>query len=196
VAEIIVDGVLGTGLRGPARGPAAGAIRYIRSQANESLVVSIDVPSGLNADTGGTEGDAVMADLTVTMGLPKVGLLEPQAIDFVGSGGGGRHRPAARGGGRGRGGSERELVFHHGSQGAVPAPQTKFAQGQLRPRAGGGGSARLCRSAAALAARAATRLGRGPRQRGRAAGIREVVAGAVLEAMVHVCPPENRRRVR
>ncbi len=84
-AEIIVDGVLGTGIRGPARGPAAGAIQYIRSQAPLSLVVSIDVPSGLNADTGEAEGDVVEADLTATIGLPKTGLLAASAADAVGS---------------------------------------------------------------------------------------------------------------
>ncbi len=84
-AEIIVDGLLGTGIAGPARGPVAGAIQYIRAQANESLVVAIDIPSGLNADTGVPEGDAVAADLTVTMALPKRGLLAPAAIDYVGS---------------------------------------------------------------------------------------------------------------
>ena len=85
VAEIIVDGVLGTGLSGPARGPAAGAIQYINSQAGESLVVSIDVPSGLNADTGVAEGDVVTADVTVTLGLPKHGLLETVALEQVGA---------------------------------------------------------------------------------------------------------------
>jgi NAD(P)H-hydrate epimerase len=84
LAEIIVDGVLGTGLSGPARGPAAGAIQYINSQAAESLIVSIDVPSGLNADTGQAEGDVVLADATVTLGLPKRGLLETSALEAVG----------------------------------------------------------------------------------------------------------------
>jgi len=84
-AEIVVDGVLGIGLNGPARGPAAGAIEFIRSRAAESLVISIDVPSGLNADTGLAEGEAVVADVTATIGLPKVGLLSQRAIDHVGS---------------------------------------------------------------------------------------------------------------
>ncbi len=84
-AEIVVDGVLGTGITGPARGPVAGAIQYIRAQANEALIVSIDIPSGLNADTGVPEGDAVAADVTVTMGLPKRGLVAPAAIDHVGA---------------------------------------------------------------------------------------------------------------
>jgi NAD(P)H-hydrate epimerase len=85
VAEIVVDGVLGTGITGPARGPAAGAIEYINGQAEEALVVSIDVPSGLNADTGVCEGDAVMADVTATMGLPKLGMLASAALEHIGS---------------------------------------------------------------------------------------------------------------
>jgi NAD(P)H-hydrate epimerase len=84
-AEILVDGVLGTGIAGPARGPAAAAIQYIRSQANDALCVAIDIPSGLNADTGVAEGDTVMADITVTMGLPKRGLVQPAALEHVGS---------------------------------------------------------------------------------------------------------------
>lgn len=81
---VVVDGVLGTGIEGPARGPAAGAIRYVNMMAGESLVVSIDIPSGLNSDTGEAEGDAVTADVTVTMGLPKRGLIEPSAANHVG----------------------------------------------------------------------------------------------------------------
>jgi NAD(P)H-hydrate epimerase len=84
-AEIIVDGVLGTGIAGPARGPAAGAIQYINAQTRECFCVSIDVPSGLNADTGTAEGEAVMADVTVTLGLPKRGLVEPSAVEYVGT---------------------------------------------------------------------------------------------------------------
>ncbi|MDD4870839.1 MAG: NAD(P)H-hydrate dehydratase [Kiritimatiellae bacterium] len=83
--DIVVDGILGTGITGPARGPAARAIQYINALSERSLVVSIDVPSGLNSDTGKAEGGAVRADVTVTMGLPKTGLLEPCAIDFVGT---------------------------------------------------------------------------------------------------------------
>lgn len=81
---LVVDGILGTGLYGPARGPAAGAIRYINSLARHSLVLAIDAPSGLNSDTGTAEGDVVTADWTVTMGLPKLGLLQPSAVNHVG----------------------------------------------------------------------------------------------------------------
>ncbi|MBU0715451.1 MAG: NAD(P)H-hydrate dehydratase [Verrucomicrobia bacterium] len=83
-APVIVDGVLGTGIQGPARGLASGAIRFINAHAGLSLVVAVDVPSGLDSDTGRAEGDAVMADYTLTMGLPKQGLVEPCAADHVG----------------------------------------------------------------------------------------------------------------
>ncbi len=85
LGDVLVDGILGTGTSGPARGPAAGANRYINAQAQDSLVVAVDIPSGLDADTGAAEGDVVRADVTVTMGLPKKGLVEPCALDYVGT---------------------------------------------------------------------------------------------------------------
>ena len=84
-ADLIVDGILGTGSKGPARGPAVGAIQYMNIQAADSLVISIDIPSGLDADTGCVEGEAVQADLTATIALPKQGLLEPAALNYVGA---------------------------------------------------------------------------------------------------------------
>lgn len=83
--DIIVDGVIGTGLSGPVRGPAASAIHFICSIARFAPVVAIDIPSGLNSDTGKPEGECVKADLTVTMGLPKNGLLQPDALDYIGN---------------------------------------------------------------------------------------------------------------
>jgi hydroxyethylthiazole kinase-like uncharacterized protein yjeF len=82
---IIVDGVLGIGVNGPARGPIGGAIHYINRISDDNIVVSIDVPSGLDADTGASPGETVVADVTATIGLPKTGLLTPQAVPFVGS---------------------------------------------------------------------------------------------------------------
>ncbi len=72
-ADVVVDAVFGTGFRGTPMGLAARAIEAI----NESRlpVVAVDVPSGLDADTGKVEGPCVRASVTVTMGLPKVGLL-------------------------------------------------------------------------------------------------------------------------
>jgi NAD(P)H-hydrate epimerase len=83
--DILVDGVLGTGSSGPARGPAVGAIQYINARSQNALVVAIDLPSGLDADTGEARGEVVRADLTATMALPKKGLVQPAAREYVGT---------------------------------------------------------------------------------------------------------------
>ena len=69
---LIVDALLGTGFSGSPRDPAASWIRLVNS--SNCPVVSLDLPSGLNADDGSTPGEAVRADLTVTFELPKAGL--------------------------------------------------------------------------------------------------------------------------
>ncbi len=68
---VIVDALLGTGVSGAAREPIASWIRAM----NESRVhtVSVDIPSGLSADTGRAAGDAVRANATVSMGATKTG---------------------------------------------------------------------------------------------------------------------------
>ena len=79
---VIVDGLLGTGTRGVARGAIAGAIAEIAERrAAGAAVVSLDVPSGLDATTGAAEG-AVRADLTLAFATMKRGLLI--ARDFAG----------------------------------------------------------------------------------------------------------------
>jgi len=78
--DVIIDGLLGTGVRGAPRGDIAYAIRSINS--SRGLKVSIDVPSGVNPDTGEVPGDAVKADVTVTMAAVKPGLLK--ATEYVG----------------------------------------------------------------------------------------------------------------
>jgi ADP-dependent NAD(P)H-hydrate dehydratase / NAD(P)H-hydrate epimerase len=83
--DILVDGLLGTGIAGPARGLAAAAIQVINRFAEFAHVVAIDAPSGLNTDTGVAEGDVVTADVTATMALPKIGLVQPTAIEYVGN---------------------------------------------------------------------------------------------------------------
>lgn len=82
---MVVDGVLGTGIRGPVRGPAAGAIQFVNQLGESGPVVAVDVPSGLDAETGRAEATTVRADVTVTMGLPKRGLVAQEAIEFVGA---------------------------------------------------------------------------------------------------------------
>ena len=69
---VLVDGLLGTGIRGALREPFATWIRIINDSRNP--VVSIDLPSGLNADDGSADC-CVTADLTVTMAAVKTGML-------------------------------------------------------------------------------------------------------------------------
>ncbi len=73
-AALIVDAVLGTGISGEVRGAARQAIEAMN--AAEAPVVAVDIPSGLDADTGRILGDAVWAHTTVTMAIPKVGLYQ------------------------------------------------------------------------------------------------------------------------
>lgn len=69
----IVDAIFGTGLSSPPSGLAAETIRLVNQ--SQSYVISVDIPSGVDADTGAVLEPAIRAHLTVTMGLPKYGLV-------------------------------------------------------------------------------------------------------------------------
>jgi NAD(P)H-hydrate epimerase len=71
-ADLVVDALFGTGFRGAPRPEAAALVERIASSG--APVVSVDLPSGVNASTGEVDGVAVRADLTVTFHGPKVGL--------------------------------------------------------------------------------------------------------------------------
>ena len=79
---LIVDGLFGLGLNRP----LSEAWQKIIAAINDSKipVLAVDVPSGLNADTGGHFGACVQAAVTLTVGAPKIGLLAPAAWPFVG----------------------------------------------------------------------------------------------------------------
>ncbi|MGA3294288.1 MAG: NAD(P)H-hydrate dehydratase [Candidatus Acidiferrales bacterium] len=73
-AEIIVDALLGTGVRGAVEGILAEVIRDVNAlRSPAAAVVAVDVPSGLVADTGESRGEVVVADYTVTFTAPKPG---------------------------------------------------------------------------------------------------------------------------
>ena len=72
-ADLVLDGVLGIGGVGGLRADAAGLVDLVSS--TESVVVAVDVPSGVDADTGVVPGRAVIADVTVTFGALKPGLV-------------------------------------------------------------------------------------------------------------------------
>lgn len=81
-SDIIVDALLGTGIRGGVSGELAQVIDGIN--ACRCPVVAVDVPSGLDADTGQVTGACVKATVTITLGLAKFGLLDYPGASFVG----------------------------------------------------------------------------------------------------------------
>jgi hydroxyethylthiazole kinase-like uncharacterized protein yjeF len=81
-ADILVDGILGTGISGTVRDAALAGIKAAQRCAGR--VVAIDIPSGVCADTGAILGEAVRADVTVTFGLPKIGLYTYPGREYCG----------------------------------------------------------------------------------------------------------------
>ncbi|MBR3147249.1 MAG: NAD(P)H-hydrate epimerase [Eubacterium sp.] len=82
--DIAVDCVLGTGFRGEPGGSAADAIDMINKAAGTMKVVSCDINSGMNGDTGEAV-KAVKSDLTVSIGFYKTGLLTGKAPELIGA---------------------------------------------------------------------------------------------------------------
>jgi hydroxyethylthiazole kinase-like uncharacterized protein yjeF len=81
-ADLVVDGILGIGGSGALR-PAAAQLAAVVAAA-EAIVVAVDVPSGVDADTGIVPGDAVRADVTVTFGAVKPGLVLAPGSAYAG----------------------------------------------------------------------------------------------------------------
>ena len=81
-ADLMVDAMLGTGARGEVREPVRSAIEALNDCG--SLVLAVDVPSGLDCDTGRPMGLAVRAARTVTFVAAKVGFAQPGAEDYTG----------------------------------------------------------------------------------------------------------------
>lgn len=81
-ASFLVDALLGTGSKGAPRGAVAAAIEC--ALRSEKPLVSIDIPSGVDATTGHAESPCVRAEMTVTLGLPKAGLVFEPGRDRAG----------------------------------------------------------------------------------------------------------------
>ncbi|MDO8732984.1 MAG: NAD(P)H-hydrate dehydratase [Actinomycetota bacterium] len=82
LADVILDGLLGIGVHGELREPIAGIARAVRGSA--ALVIAVDVPSGLDANTGLCAADTVIADQTITFGGMKLGLVVMPGKEFAG----------------------------------------------------------------------------------------------------------------
>lgn len=81
--DVLVDALLGTGFRGAVRSPTDGLIEAINA-AGARAIVAVDVPSGLDCETGEPSNAVVRADLTITFVAIKAGFTTPGAEPFVG----------------------------------------------------------------------------------------------------------------
>ena len=81
-ADLVVDGMLGTGTRGEIREPYASVIGAVNDARRP--VLAIDIPSGLDPDTGKPLGPTVRATKTVTLAAVKVGFRKPGAAEYTG----------------------------------------------------------------------------------------------------------------
>lgn len=178
-ADVVVDALLGTGATGAPRGAVAEAIAAIARAGVP--VVAVDVPSGVDASTGETPGDAVRADVTVTFHAAKLGhVVLP---------------------GRGRVGALVVVPIGIPSDVAVPTPAQLAGPAVLRdlaPRPAYGskydagsvlavGGSRGMTGAIALCTRAALRAGAGLVVAAVPAAEQPVVASLVVEPMTLPC---------
>ncbi len=81
-ADVVVDALVGTGFRGAVEGALLDVCEIVN--AHPAFVVAVDVPSGLDADTGAIDPIALLADLTVTFECPKLGCTLEPGRGFVG----------------------------------------------------------------------------------------------------------------
>jgi NAD(P)H-hydrate epimerase len=86
-AEMVIDALLGTGRSRPIDGALAEVLRRLRAAAERTLppkIIAVDLPTGVDADSGRADDLAVRADMTVTFGLAKVGLYALPGAQYAG----------------------------------------------------------------------------------------------------------------
>lgn len=84
---VLLDGLLGIGAQGPLREPLAELAGWINATriSHPAYTVAMDIPSGVNGDSGEVYEGAVIADLTLTIGVPKPGLFATAAVNHTGA---------------------------------------------------------------------------------------------------------------
>lgn len=82
-ADVMVDAIYGIGLKGSLREPSRSVLARISSMKYPH-VVAVDVPSGIDSDTGANTGEAVLAEVTITFGRMKTGLITLQGVKAAG----------------------------------------------------------------------------------------------------------------
>ena len=178
--DVAIDCMLGTGASGPAREPVTTVIDLLdarRREARPFTVVACDLPSGVDADTGQVPGEAVTADLTVTIGAAKRGLYLSPARSHCGE-----LRVADIGLVRGEDPPVGAVLEPADVRDLVSVPRydvDKRGRGVVVLLAGSDGMA----GAAIMAARGALSMGTGLLTLATSEHVRDVVAPTVPEAM-------------
>jgi hydroxyethylthiazole kinase-like uncharacterized protein yjeF len=184
--KLVVDALLGTGLKEAVRGVYAEAIELINSSGLP--VVAADVPSGLDGDGGRPLGAAIRANLTVALGYPKLGETIYPGVSYVGDllvADIGIHPDAVQ-----QVGPRAELLDEEAIGRLVPdrAPDShKGTYGHLLVIAGSRGKT----GAAILACRAAMRVGAGLVTLAAARSLNDILAGALVEVMTEPLKDNN-----
>ncbi len=87
-AEVLLDGLLGTGIKLPLKTEISSVLEHVMfimaDMEEPPFVVAVDCPSGVQCDTGDAANEALPADLTVTMGAVKRGMLKLPAFELIG----------------------------------------------------------------------------------------------------------------
>lgn len=186
--DYIIDAIFGTGFSGAPRELSADLIDYINSQPQP--VIAIDMPSGLNADTGKHEGEVVTAEFTFTLAQPKYGLyLSPGReksgeVDIIDIG---IPQKAVD-----RFSLHNELITPEFVVNCLPDRQADGHKGTFGKLFILGGSYGLS-GAAALTATSALRAGCGLAKVGCPSSVLPIIASSVIEATTHPLPEVNKR---
>ncbi|MBH0198133.1 MAG: NAD(P)H-hydrate dehydratase [Nitrospira sp.] len=187
-SDLIIDALLGTGLSSDVTGHYADAIDCINEAGRP--VVAADLPSGLHADTGAILGRAVRASLTVTFGLPKLGLYQSHGVDLAGSvslidiGIPQAYIEAVT--------SHTTLITPASVRAVLPARRPASHKGTFGHAGIIAGSVGKT-GAAAMAAKAALRIGTGLVTVAVPAGVNDVLESKLLEAMTIPMPDTKAR---
>lgn len=184
--DFALDAVLGTGAHGEPEGLAAAAVQALRELDDlGTRVVAVDLPTGVNTDTGAIARRAVRADVTVTFGAPKrghylypgrafAGALEVVDIGLVSDDGDPRGLPFS-------------LATAAGIAGLLPVRDPRAHKGAVGRVLIAGGSPGLT-GAVTLAARAATRTGAGYVQCAVPGGLNDILEAKLTEEMTLPMP--------
>lgn len=175
---LLVDAIFGVGLNRPLKSDTTLAIDWI-NRGNWRGIISVDVPSGVNADTGETMGACVRATHTITLGLLKTGLMTDPALLRIG------HLwladigfPPAL---------SEQIPGHLNRPSPMPVPEPDAHKGTLGTVLVLAGSATMT-GAAVLSARAAARAGIGLVYVGVGSAQRDVIAMGLPESIVLPLP--------